>query len=315
MASRMNKLKRSHSLSPPLAEYSEDKPSLVQPESPQKAKKQKLQSEFAAESPFPAFPQPTPDTAKEVFQLLSKEHPGKGRRQDPPEESNPSVETGDKVPNVISSLIGTILSQNTSNINSSRAKASLDKAFGKNNFSVIVNAPHADVVEAIRSGGLANKKAKTIQNVLRSIKARHGDYSLQHLASSEDGKRMTDDDIMQELVSYDGVGPKTASCVLLFCLERDSFAVDTHIFRLSKLLGWVPQKADRILTQAHLDHRIPNDLKYGLHVLMITHGRACKGCKQTGARAPCILKTYLKERKSENDTEIEAKVESMEAEE
>jgi len=30
-------------------------------------------------------------------------------------------------------------------------------------------------------------------------------------------------------MEFDGVGPKTASCVLLFCLRRDSFAVDTHV--------------------------------------------------------------------------------------
>lgn len=36
-----------------------------------------------------------------------------------------------------------------------------------------------------------------------------------------------------------------ASCVLLFCLARDSFAVDTHVFRLSQQLGWVPAKATR----------------------------------------------------------------------
>jgi endonuclease III len=50
---------------------------------------------------------------------------------------------------------------------------------------------------------------------------------------------------MKALESFKGVGPKTASCVLLFCLSRDSFAVDTHVFRLSKQLGWVPGKATR----------------------------------------------------------------------
>jgi endonuclease-3 len=200
-----------------------------------------------------------------------------------------------------------VLSQNTTARNSSEAKRRLDETFGRNNFVAIVEAPREDVVEAIIHGGLANKKAKTIQNVLKAIKAKHGDYSLQHLAS----KDLTDDDVMTELVSYDGVGPKTASCVLLFCLGRDSFAVDTHVYRLSKLLGWVPQKADRVLAQAHLDLRVPDELKYGLHVLLIQHGRACSGCKKAG-KGDCVLKTYLKERKgAKSEEEVEARMEEV----
>jgi endonuclease-3 len=102
---------------------------------------------------------------------------------------------------------------------------------------------------------------------------------------------------MEELVSFDGVGPKTASCVLLFCLGRDSFAVDTHVFRLSKVLGWVPDKANRISAQAHLEKRVPDELKYGLHVLMIQHGRVCKGCKKLGlSTGSCVLKSYARQR-------------------
>ncbi|KAF4618857.1 hypothetical protein D9613_009671 [Agrocybe pediades] len=268
-------------------------------DSPNKAKKLKLQTSFGAQSPFPNFGHPTPDEALEVFNLLQKAHPGKTATRKHPSHSNNAAKPCASVPNVIESLISTILSQNTSAKNSSGAKASLDRAFGRNNFAAIASAPRDDVIEAIRSGGLANKKAATIQNILHSIKERHGDYSLQHLASEADGLRMSDDEIMKELISYDGVGPKTASCVLLFCLCRDSFAVDTHVFRLSKLLGWVPPKADRVLTQAHLDLRIPDELKYGLHVLMIQHGRVCKGCKKTDSTADCILRSYLAEKKAD----------------
>ena len=262
------------------------------------AKKLKLQSTFVVESPFPNFNRPTPSEAKEVYDLLSQAHRSLNPIHKP---SSDFAQTCGSVPNVIEALISTILSQNTSNTNSSRAKKALDDAFGKNNFAAIATAPHIDVATSIRSGGLANKKATTIQNILKSIKKRHGEYSLQHLAAVQEDQRMTDDEIMRELLLYDGVGPKTASCVLLFCLGRDSFAVDTHVFRLSKVLGWVPAKANRILTQAHLDLRIPADLKYGLHVLMIDHGRVCKGCKTAESRESCILKMYLKERRNTID--------------
>jgi len=158
-------------------------------------------------------------------------------------------------------FVSVVLSQDTSGKNSSAAKTSLDVTFGRNNFAAIASAPKADVVEAIRHGGLANKEAATIQNLLASIKEKHEDYSLQHLAETDVEKRLSNDAIMQELISYDGVGPKTASSVLLFCLGRDSFAVDTHIFRLSKVLEWVLAKADRVFPQAHLDLGIPGTLK------------------------------------------------------
>jgi 3-methyladenine DNA glycosylase/8-oxoguanine DNA glycosylase len=45
--------------------------------------------------------------------------------------------------------------------------------------------------------------------------------------SLDDLHAASDEDAMRTLVSFDGVGPKTASCVLLFCLGRESFAVDT----------------------------------------------------------------------------------------
>jgi 3-methyladenine DNA glycosylase/8-oxoguanine DNA glycosylase len=38
---------------------------------------------------------------------------------------------------------------------------------------------------------------------------------------------------MKELLSFDSIGIKTASCVLLFCLGRDSFAVDTYVLLFS----------------------------------------------------------------------------------
>lgn len=296
-------LKRSRSPSPSIIIASTSTLSQKTPiESPHKAKKLKTLSSYATESPFPNFLHPTPTEAQKVFDILSAEFPKhRAAIRTTPLASSNSAKTCGNVPNVIEALIGTILSQNTSGRNSSSAKASLDQVFGRNNFEAIASAPKSDVVEAIRHGGLANKKSETIQKLLREVKSRRGEYSLQYLAE-EDGEttsRMPDQDIMKELISYDGVGPKTASCVLLFCLGRESFAVDTHVFRLSKFLGWVPEKADRVLAQAHLDLRVPGELKYGLHVLMIQHGRTCKGCRGQGAKTSCVLKGYLKDRKEE----------------
>lgn len=308
----------------------------------------KLLAEHVLASPFPDFLRPTAEEAAEVHAVLSKAHPDIPTTHSSPSEGSNSAKTCGSVPNVLESLIGTILSQNTSAQNSTAAKRSLDEAFGRNNFEAIATAKKADVVSAIQHGGLANKKAGVIQTILRDVHNKYGEYSLQHLAgvspSSEDTKdgddksassvAVSNEEAMKELVSFEGVGPKTASCVLMFCLGRYSFPVDTHVFRLSRLLGWVPPKADRITAQAHLDIMLPGELKYGLHVLMVGHGRRyaplcsqmelliracgrCKGCKNTkGSKASvadCVLKGWLKDRKGLSKEELtEAVLESGE---
>lgn len=82
-----------------------------------------------------------------------------------------------------------------------------------------------------------------------------------------------------KLITFPGIGVKTASCTLLFCMQRPSFAVDTHVFRLCKWLGWVPQNATRDTTFAHCDVRVPDELKYSLHQLLIKHGKECGRCR------------------------------------
>ncbi|KAJ5180160.1 hypothetical protein N7492_003370 [Penicillium capsulatum] len=98
--------------------------------------------------------------------------------------------------------------------------------------------------------------------------------SLNHL------HKLPSEEAMTELVKYPGIGPKTAACVILFCLQRPCFAVDTHIFRICKWLGWVPPtRANEVTAFSHLEVRIPDHLKYSLHQLFIRHGKSCPRCR------------------------------------
>jgi endonuclease III len=128
-----------------------------------------------------------------------------------------------EVPSVLDALVRTILSQNTNNKNSSTAKKSLDKTFGVGNYEAVRAAPLEEVVETLRCGGLANIKGARIKRILDEVYEKYNELSLDHLHG------VSDEDAKRELMDFDGVGPKTASCVLLFCLRRDSFAVDTHV--------------------------------------------------------------------------------------
>ena len=103
--------------------------------------------------------------------------------------------------------------------------------------------------------GKAVNSALCLQVILNTLKSERGECSLEHLQQS------TDDEIKAELERFKGVGKKTIACVLMFCLDRHEFPVDTHVWRITKALGWVPAKASRDEAYSHLNARIPDHLK------------------------------------------------------
>lgn len=243
----------------------------------------KLSSYTHNTSPFPQFPRPTPSECRLAHKILASLH---GDRVRPEVIKAPKDRAGcGDSPCVLDALVRTILSQNTSDLNSTRAKKSMDKVYGEaeddsmeDRWRRIAEGGQPKLEEAIRSGGLANTKSRVIIDILHQVHDRHGSYSLDHLLLPEH----SDDACMREMLSLKGVGPKTASCVLLFSLRRESFAVDTHVHRITGLLGWRPPGSSRDEAHAHLDARIPGEEKYALHVLLVTHGKRCEECKAGG---------------------------------
>lgn len=167
----------------------------------------------------------------------------------------------------VATLVGTILSQNTSDGNTARAFASLRANFPT--WDAVVQAPTAAVVDAIRSGGLANRKAPRIQAALAEVHARYGGYTLNALAA------MPLDEARDELLSIDGVGLKTASCVLLFSMGRPAMPVDTHVHRLAGRIGLVAPGTSANASHARLETLIGGDPDriYRIHVELIAHGK------------------------------------------
>ena len=288
-------------LSPVKKEEVDEKPS--SPSKKQSTSERKLASYKTSilGSPFPDHSLPTAAEAERVAWILGEFH-GYKREADGgkglPRYTTPKGEDrwggcGD-VPSVLDAVVRTVLSCNTSNRNSAAAHQSMTQHFGKANWQAIHDAPESELVEAIRCGGLANNKARTIKGILSQTQERYGKLSLDHLHDA------TDDEIMQELVGFNGVGPKVASCVLAFCIGRESMAVDTHVFRLCKSLGWVPEKANRDQTYYHLHERVPGHLKYALHVLLIQHGKRCANCSAKGFAT-------VKEEKASDGEEFESR--------
>ena len=130
----------------------------------------------------------------------------------------------------VDELIWTILSANTNDTNSGRAFRQLKATFG-DDWDVVRTAPLQAIKDAIRTAGMYNQKAPRIVETLTLIKELEGAYNLDHLATMEVPQALA------YLTALPGVGHKTASIVLLFCFNRGSFPVDTHIQRISQRLG------------------------------------------------------------------------------
>ncbi|PWY91559.1 HhH-GPD family base excision DNA repair protein [Aspergillus sclerotioniger CBS 115572] len=290
------------------------------PGTPEKGKKSKKTNQYSltpGTTPFPDWTRPTPEECEEVNRLLSTVH---GEIVAPTTIPEPSLTvTGcGEVPSVLDALIRTLLSGATSGNNSAMAFNGLVQKFGileegigkgSVNWEAIRQASLKDVFEAIKRGGLADVKSKKIKAILDMVYQENQERrdvlvkgSLEAppdlLQKPDSGKQyeiacadqnflslnhlhsLATEDAMGELIKYPGIGPKTAACVLLFCLQRPCFAVDTHIFRICKWLNWVPpDKATEITAFSHLEVRIPNHLKYSLHQLFIRHGKSCPRCR------------------------------------
>eukprot|EP00877_Chromochloris_zofingiensis_P008780 jgi/Chrzof1/4155/Cz14g01040.t1 len=166
-----------------------------------------------------------------------------------------------------------MLSQNTTDVTSLRAFTSLKQRFPT--WEHVRTAGPGTVEDAIRVGGLAEIKVQRIRTILDTLVQERGNCCLEHL------RDMSEELVKQQLTRFKGVGMKTAACVLMFCLQRAEFPVDTHVWEISKQLGWVPAKATRDQTYEHLNQMIPDDLKYDLHVLLVEHGKRCPWCAKT----------------------------------
>jgi endonuclease-3 len=178
-------------------------------------------------------------------------------------------------------LIGTILSQNTSDANSGRAFASLKASF--DNWRAVASAPAEHIAQVIKSGGLSQIKAVRIKQVLWQIEKEQGRISLDSL------KSMNMAEAEDYLMRLPGVGPKTARCVLLFSLGKPSLPVDTHVFRVSKRLRLIDSRASIEKAHSLLQERTPPSKVYQFHIHMIEHGRRICHARQPRCNM-CILK-------------------------
>ena len=178
----------------------------------------------------------------------------------------------------ISELVSTILSQNTNDVNRDRAFAQMRERFPT--WEAVRDADLDALKVAVRTAGLANHKAPSIQRALRHVSEQRGDLSLDFL------QMLAVDEAKAWLTAIKGVGPKTAAIVLLFSLGMPAFPVDTHVHRVTKRLGLIGPKVSREQAHVLLAKVLPQETYYAFHLNVIRHGREvcrsrkpqCEGC-------------------------------------
>jgi endonuclease-3 len=182
--------------------------------------------------------------------------------------------------NPVDTLIATILSQNTTDKNSYKAYKNLKTNF--KNWNEAASANLKTIEQNIRVGGLAKQKAKSIKIILNVLLKQKGKVTLDYL------KKLPNDKVISELVKFNGVGVKTASCVLLFSLRRNVCPVDTHVHRTANRIGLVKTKSpDK--TFELLNKNLPDGIAHSFHTNLIKLGRdICKSGKPLCIICPLV---------------------------
>lgn len=176
-------------------------------------------------------------------------------------------------------LIFIMLSTKTSEPSYLKSFRELKRAFPTK--ESLVGAAAEKIERSIAQGGLSKTKSKAIETLFKEIVSRFSCPTLEPL------RLMTDEEAESFLTSLPGVGIKTARCVMMYSLGRQVFPVDTHCWRIALRLGWVRKthKDGHCSTRDmdRLQARIPPELRFSLHVNLVSLGR--KVC--TARRPKC----------------------------
>ena len=174
-------------------------------------------------------------------------------------EANPSPETELHFGNNYQLLVAVVLSAQSTDVGVNRATRLLFE---------VVKTPAQMVAlgvdglkQHIKTIGLFNAKAKNVIALSKILVAEHC------------GEVPADRDALEKLP---GVGRKTANVVMNCAFGAETFAVDTHIFRVGNRTGLAPGKTP-LAVEKQLEAKTPAPFRVGAHHWLILHGRyVCK---------------------------------------
>ncbi|MDT8760057.1 endonuclease III [Sphingomonas psychrotolerans] len=172
---------------------------------------------------------------------------------------NPHPETELEYSNAYTLLVAVVLSAQMTDAGVNKATRSL---FAEADTPEKMVALGEEVLkERLRTINFYNTKAKNVLALSRTLIEEHG------------GEVPADRELLEKLP---GVGRKTANVVLNSAFGRETFAVDTHIFRVCNRAGLARGK-NPLEVELKLDKRVPQPFRLHAHHWLILHGRyTCK---------------------------------------
>ncbi len=181
----------------------------------------------------------------------------------------------------VSALVLTILSQNTNDRLRDMAFRRLREALPS--WDQVRDAPVEAIGETIQVAGLWKQKATRIKEALQRITAERGALTLDFL------RELPAEEARRYLLTFNGVGPKTAAIILLFTLNMPAFPVDTHVHRVTRRVGLIPDGAGREKAHELLEALLPPEIYYAFHINIIRHGRTVCAARRPRC-AECALR-------------------------
>jgi endonuclease-3 len=186
-------------------------------------------------------------------------------------EDNPAPETELEFGNTYQLLVAVVLSAQSTDVGVNKATRELFKTVTTP--AQMVALGEEGLKQHIKTIGLFNSKAK---NVIALSEILVRDFG---------GEVPADRDV---LTSLPGVGRKTANVVMNSAFGAETFAVDTHIFRVSNRTGLAKGKTP-LAVEKGLEKKVPAPFRVGAHHWLILHGRyICKARTPECWRCPVV---------------------------
>src|SRR6266567_5184033 len=167
----------------------------------------------------------------------------------------------------MSQLVDIILSHRTRDEQTAAAWNNLLTRFGS--WEAVRDAPTEQVQEAIANVNWPEVKAPRLQAIMRQITEERGNLNLDFLCE------LPLEEAATWLNRFDGVGPKTTACVLLFSCRLAILPVDVHVHRTSIRIGLIGKKVTADAAHALLQALLPQDARsiYNFHKGLLRLGQ------------------------------------------
>ncbi len=170
----------------------------------------------------------------------------------------------------MSMLVDILLSHRTRDEQTAAGYNNLLQRFGS--WEGVRDAPVNEVQDAIANVNWPEVKAPRIQAIMRQITEERGNLNLDFL------RDLPVEESAAWLNRFEGVGPKTSACVLLFSCQQPLLPVDVHVHRVSGRLGLIGKKVTADNAHFLLQALLPQEARpiYNFHKGLLRHGqRVC----------------------------------------